>query len=541
MPTNPNAGVKATESAPSTAPKVTNESSLGLNPLSIPLPSSDGGGPRSASGIKIIVLHSSEIPGGSDYLTTLGNVLDEQGLSVQIGVNTDGTCARYFPDLEIAYDVTAYNDQALGIEQAGYAAKNSWPAALTQTTAKWIAYWANKYNIPITHSTTHGVCTHKDLGAAGGGHVDPGPYYPFTQVLEEASQHLGKVHITNGEPTVKATGEPEVGGAGESGISAAEVQSISTGAAVAAFINLPGFLEKEESLALKGERSLMNDKPLLGFIEELTKASLRNFMSLPNGDFFAFIPDYFGGLTGRTPYWEIDDIEILDGEIVLSDAALATHVYIVGDTGVINGEIELSEKLQTAGVITVFNAFMADFLNGVNSPALTEEGNNNDKTTQKYIEDEEKVPSLANKAKALAFLERYGARPYYEEAPMIRSHYFEAFLAYQMFCLLWSKQFLTTFEFTFMPELIPGGLVAFPEHGLQCYIDEVQHTGDYTTGFRTRANLSAPAALKNGNPNLNAGMIRAGIFNPEAVAGARTSGSRNGNKGQTGSKHALRE
>lgn len=538
MTTNPNGanntGPAATESsAVTTGTKVINEDSLGLNPISIPLPPSDGGGSRSAPAIKIIVLHSSEMPGGADFLQNLATTLNEQRLSVQIGVNTDGTCARYFSDLEIAYDVTNYNDQAVGIEQAGYAAKNSWPSALTKTTAKWIAYWASKYNIPITHSTTHGVCTHKDLGAAGGGHVDPGPYYPFTQVLEEASEHLGKVYITNGEP--------EVGGAGESGISAAEAQSISKGAALAAFINLPGLLEKEESLSLKGERSLMNDQPLLPFVEQLCKGGLRNFMSMPNGAFFAFIPDYFGGLTGRTPYWEIDDIEILDGEIVLSDDALATHVYIVGDTGVINGQIELAEKMQTFGVVTVFNAFMADFLNGVNSPALTDKGKTNDTTTKQYIEDEEKVPSLANKAKATAFLERYGARPFYEEAPMIRSHYFEAFLAYQMFCLLWSKQFLTTFEFTFMPELIPGGLVAFPQHGLQCYIDEVQHTGDYSSGFRTRANLSAPAALPGGNTDLNAGMIRAGIFNPEEVGAVNKERTSRGNKGQTGSKHALKK
>lgn len=338
-----------------------------------------------------------------------------------------------------------------------------------------------------------------------------------------------------------AEGEPEVGGAGESGISQAEAESISKGAAIAAFINLPGLLETEESLALKGERSLMNDQPLLGFVEQLCQGSLRNFMSLPNGDFYAFIPDYFGGLTGRTPYWEIDDIEILNGEIQLSDEALATHVYVVGDTGIIDQEVDLFEKMQTTGVITVFNAFLADFLNGVNAPSISENGKPTDQATQRYIEEEEKVPSLANKAKAISFLERYGARPFYEEAPYIRSHYFETFLAYQMFCLLWSKQFLTTFEFTFMPELIPGGLVAFPQHGIQCYIDEVQHSGDYESGFRTRANLSAPTAMPNGNPNVNAGMIRSDIFNPQAIHAERITAGKRGDKGQTGSKHALRK
>ena len=102
---------------------------------------------------------------------------------------------------------------------------------------------------------------------------------------------------------------------------------------------------------------------------------------------------------------------------------------------------------------------------------------------------------------------------------MIRSHYFETFLAYQLFCLMWSKQFLTTFELTFMPELFPGGLVAFPEHGIQCYVDEVNHTGDYESGFRTLAALSAPAALKNGNQNVTQAMIRADLFNPAKLNG----------------------
>lgn len=118
---------------------------------------------------------------------------------------------------------------------------------------------------------------------------------------------------------------------------------------------------------------------------------------------------------------------------------------------------------------------------------------------------------------------------------MVRSHYFETFLAYQLFCLLWSKQFLTTFEFTFMPELFPGGLVKFPEHGIQCYIDEVQHTGNYESGFQTRASLSAPTALENGNKEINGGMIRSEIFNPATVI--EKSGKGKGDDGQSKQKH----
>lgn len=495
--------------------------SLKLNPSSHPLPSDCMGGARSGSDIKIIVLHDSEIAPGPTALDSLYNALKDQHLSVQVGINADGSCVRFCSDLEIAEQVAAFNHQAIGMEQIGFASYTHWPKAQTETAAKWVAFWANKYGIPITHSTTHGVCRHSDLGAAGGGHSDPGNGYPFDEVLKEAASYLGKV-VVGGEDAQE--GPPSVGN-----INAAQVESISKGAALAAFINLPGLLDNALSLSLKGERSLMNDKPLLPFVEQLCQGSLRNFMSMPNGNFYAFIPDYFGGLTGREAYWQIHDIEILSGEIQLSDDALATHVYVVGDTGTIDQTIDVFEKIQTTGVITVFNAFMADFLNGVNDPNVTEEGK-----PKKYSKEIQKVPSLAEKSKAIAFLEKYGARPYYEEAPMIRSHYFETFLAYQLFCLLWSKQFLTTFEFTFMPELFPGGLVQFPEHGIQCYIDEVQHSGDYEGGFSTRAALSAPTALSNGNSDINAGMIRADIFNPQTIVEINNS---QGNDGQSKQKH----
>lgn len=294
------------------------------------------------------------------------------------------------------------------------------------------------------------------------------------------------------------------------------VAATSKAAAISSFIELPGLLESAESEALKGQRSLMNDKPLLPFVEELTKSSLRQFMSMPNGNFYAFIPDYFGGLTNRQAYWEVHDIEVLDGKIYLTDDSLATHVYVVGDANA-DQEITIVDKIQTAGVVTVFNAFMADFITGTSNPQINSKSPSKDQEAS-YDKKIEKMPSLANKQKAIDFLSKYGARPYYEEAPMIRSAYFEMFLAYQTFCLLWSQQFEAQFELTFMPELFPGGIVKFPEHGIQCYIQEVNHRGSYTEGFTTIAKLIAPSALpQEGRKGASAGMVRAGILSPKKV------------------------
>jgi hypothetical protein len=237
-------------------------------------------------------------------------------------------------------------------------------------------------------------------------------------------------------------------------------------------------------------------------------------------------------------------MEIIDGSIDLSDNDLATHVYVVGSTaGSMSPTIGIVEELQSAGVVTIFNAFMVDFLNGNYAPDVQDPyetnppngGTNNAaaNATKQNSQNEKwkkRQKSLANKDNAVAFLKKYGARPHYEQEPLIRSPYYELFLAYQRFCLLWSKQFLTTFELTFMPELFPGGLVELGDHGIQCYIDEVSHNCSYEGGFTTTVNLSAPAALDNkARSDMNQGMVRAGIFGPNGpnVEPERTSGTDN--------------
>jgi murein DD-endopeptidase MepM/ murein hydrolase activator NlpD len=277
------------------------------------------------------------------------------------------------------------------------------------------------------------------------------------------------------------SGGGSAGGGGTASLQ--EMYSVAKATAFATQLEWPTAEETLEAVGLQGQKSMMNDKPLMPFVQQLTDASLRQFQSMPNGNFFAFYPDYFGEFKHRKPYWMIDDIEILDGRIQLTDDSLATHVYVVGDT--MPSGSDYLNKLFSAGTMTIENIFGTDgILSREESPA------------GERPDDNEGVPlELAGKGAAVDFLQRYGARPSLHEEAFIRSPYFEAFMAYQQFMLLWSRQFLTTFTFTFMPELYPGGQVGFPDHGLQMYIDEVEHSWDYTEGFTTTANLSAPSVM----------------------------------------------
>lgn len=291
----------------------------------------------------------------------------------------------------------------------------------------------------------------------------------------------GKAGSSSAEGVVATFGAGGV----TSGIDAAGAQTVGTAAAFGVVLEGPTREDRLEAMMLQGQKSYMNDEPLIDFIEQLCSASMHHFQSLPDGRFYAFFPDYFGSFNHRAPYWEIDDVEVIDMTMYLSDENLATHVYVVGDTMLAGSAPspvgpQFVNRLNSNGVVSIFDAFNLNWLT-----------------------KDKSVFSDPNK-----FLNRYGVRPYYEDAPYVHAPFFEIFVAFQRFMLLWARQFLTNCEFTFMPEMYPGGRVAFKDRGVVCYVDSVKHEFDYENGFTTTAQLSAPSADVNSKVPYPLGMIR---------------------------------
>lgn len=151
----------------------------------------------SRGGVKprLIVVHitvSHNRPGMADIdaiLDFFGNLSTQA--SSHIVNDAEGHDARCVPDEAKAWTQAAYNPMSLSIEQIEYADKprERWlkeNGPQLENTALWIAAWSVKYGIPIRHSTTKGVCQHRELGAAGGGHTDCGDGYPLDFVLDRA-------------------------------------------------------------------------------------------------------------------------------------------------------------------------------------------------------------------------------------------------------------------------------------------------------------------------------------------------------------------
>lgn len=421
--------------------------------------------------------------------------------------------------------------------QSGWA--NGQPAVVIKASKKFEGYPSPLYlgyGSMQSVSVKAGDTVRAGQAIGKGGTHGSGPHLHFWLSSKPGSTNgsmnpdaFTKAAFAGGEPT----GGPGEGSTDESNsggtTSGSNADNNFLGAAYAASfagsLQLPSVYDAQEAAMLGGERSLMNDKPLLPFIQQLTQASMRKFQSLPDGRFYAFYPDYFGEMNHHPPYWEIDDIEILDGKVELSDESLVTHMYVVGDTlnPQFGGSPDQLRSYFSNGIVTIFNAFMAsDMLERdpsraeAKDRARKENEKTNGKSSGRDTSQSSNMNITMDRDEAASFLNRYGARPWREDAPMVRSVYFEMFLAYQMFLTAWARQFLTPFSFTFMPELYPGGKVGFKEHGLQMYIEEVTHTWDYTTGFTTEAVLSSPSQYKD-NKKLPPNMVRA-IIDPSAPA-----------------------
>lgn len=150
---------------------------------------------RTAANIKLIILHltdGSNIKGTAD-LDGLVSWFDNpsSGVSCHEGLDAEGNTVTMVKDDMKAWHVANFNSISLGIEQMGKIgdpphSKKFWVNDYhygLRAAARKIALWSIKHDIPIKHSTSNGVCQHKDLGELGGNHDDCGPTYPERYVL----------------------------------------------------------------------------------------------------------------------------------------------------------------------------------------------------------------------------------------------------------------------------------------------------------------------------------------------------------------------
>ncbi len=153
---------------------------------------------RAGASVRLIVIHTAE---GARTYQDLGAFFARSSTQASSHVGADdtlGTVGEYVHAGDKAWTVASYNPVSVNCELCGFAAwtTDTWRHEhenMLRNCAAWIAEESRRYGIPIRKLTPaeaqgsgRGVCAHADLGAAGGGHTDPGAGFPWDHVLEMA-------------------------------------------------------------------------------------------------------------------------------------------------------------------------------------------------------------------------------------------------------------------------------------------------------------------------------------------------------------------
>jgi hypothetical protein len=142
----------------------------------------------------LVVVHTAE---GALSYTSLGSFFanPSSGVSSHTGIDdTPNTVGEYVAPGNKAWTQGNANPYSVATELCAFAAWTpaDWDAhpTMLDNCAAWIAEECARFVIPATKLTAaqaqggaRGVCGHVDLGAAGGGHWDPGPSFPWDRVL----------------------------------------------------------------------------------------------------------------------------------------------------------------------------------------------------------------------------------------------------------------------------------------------------------------------------------------------------------------------
>ena len=164
---------------------------MALNRVWIPSPNYSS---RGGTKVRLVVVHTAE---GSRNFRDLGAFFANPAsqVSSQTGIDdTPGQIGEYVKRDAKPWTQGNANPYSTATELCAFA---KWDAAewsrhpvMLDNCRQWIAEECAYFGIPMVKLTAAqaqggqaGVCGHVDLGAAGGGHWDPGPDFPWSQVL----------------------------------------------------------------------------------------------------------------------------------------------------------------------------------------------------------------------------------------------------------------------------------------------------------------------------------------------------------------------
>lgn len=246
--------------------------------------------------------------------------------------------------------------------------------------------------------------------------------------------------------------------------------------------NAPAIIE---SYLLQGSDTglnMANDKPAIDYVDSCCKASMRAYMSLPDGSFAAFVPDWFGKMFPDSKYHNVIDIprhEVMKFKADFDKSSYVSHLFLTTNEalpdpyglGITSGLNDLMKLLTSSGTVTMqYQGANLLKLMDISSTGLDQ----ND-------------PDALNK-----LMQRWGVSVKRESDEYIQNAQLTAISALYRFLQYWANCFTSTMQLTFRPEIMPGLRLHFADAGVTLYVKSVQHSWNATSGGTTNVTVVSP-------------------------------------------------
>lgn len=251
------------------------------------------------------------------------------------------------------------------------------------------------------------------------------------------------------------------------------------------FVNLGSPQDILAAEMYQGKLLLKNDRPAIEFVKSLCQSSMRSFMSLPDGSFAAFVPDWWGiyKQPGINTVIEIPAIDVINFQADIDKSSYVSHFFlntaefIMDPSGLTGTQAYLTGYMQdmnSSGTIT-----MQDYANQL-APLM-------DISATGYA-----APGRTTGTALQTLMQNWGVNVVTKTDNYIVNSTMTTISALTQFLKYWANCFHTTATIAFRPEIMPGHRLHFPDAHCTLFVETVTHSWTATGGGSTQVTVVAP-------------------------------------------------
>lgn len=247
------------------------------------------------------------------------------------------------------------------------------------------------------------------------------------------------------------------------------------------FVQFDSQAQMQEALNTDQYDNMYDNVPVFKFVQSVCNASMRSFMSLPDGSFTAFVPDHFGYFSKANPKYDnlitLDPVNLIDYDISITKSGYYSHVFTLTSEFMPN----LWGNSTDSGLTTAEKLMY--------SSGIVSLQRNPEELAQLISLDGTGYPTSAKGIGDL--LQDWGVSVLQHPDPNIESHVMTAIEAVYTFVESWASLYQSDIKIAFMPELRPGLRLELPSLGITCYLDSVTHSWSASSGGSTTIHVNS--------------------------------------------------